>query len=141
MSSVDRVTHLESVTQEEGDEPITEPFVNYLFSELIVWYIVMGLLVVLVSLLPARLEAKADPLRTPAHVKPEWYFLFLYQALKLVPRTLGVLAPVVGVGVLFFLPFIDRNPSIQPRKRPIAIGIGVVGLIVVVALTIWGQYS
>lgn len=135
------MSSLERVTQEEADEPITEPFINYLFSELIVWYIVLALLIVLVSLLPARLEAKADPLRTPAHVKPEWYFLFLYQALKLVPRTLGVLAPIVGLAVLFFLPFIDRNPSIQPRQRPIAIGIGIIGLIVVIGLTIWGQLS
>ncbi|OGO41346.1 MAG: hypothetical protein A2Z04_01810 [Chloroflexi bacterium RBG_16_57_9] len=135
MSSLERVTH------EEADEPITEPFVNYMFSELIVWYIVLALLIVLVSLLPARLEAKADPLRTPPHVKPEWYFLFLYQALKLVPRTLGVVAPAVGVAVLFFLPFIDRNPSTEWRKRLIAITVGIVIIIVVLALTIWGQVS
>jgi len=135
------MSSLERVTQAEADEPVTEPFANYLLSELIVWYIVLALLIVLVSLFPARLEAKADPLRTPPHVKPEWYFLFLYQALKLVPRTLGVLAPVVGIAVLFFLPFLDRNPSTEMRKRPIAVGLGILILIVSIALTIWGQFS
>ncbi len=135
MASLERITH------EEADEPVTKPFINYLLSEVIVWYIVLALLIVLVSLFPARLEAKADPLRTPPHVKPEWYFLFLYQVLKLVPRTVGVLAPVVVVVVLFFLPFIDRNPSIQPRRRPIAIGLGILVLVVSIVLTIWGQLS
>ncbi len=55
---------------------------HYILSEFIAWYAMLGVLVALASLFPADLQAKADPFRTPPDVKPEWYFLFLYQLLK-----------------------------------------------------------
>jgi cytochrome b6-f complex subunit 4 len=66
-------------------------FPDYVLDEMIAWYIALALLIVVASLFPAGLEEQADPLSTPAHIKPEWYFLFLYQALKWVPRIVGVL--------------------------------------------------
>jgi ubiquinol-cytochrome c reductase cytochrome b subunit len=116
-------------------------FPNYLLDEVIAWYVMLAVLIVLASLFPAGLEAPADPLRTPAHTKPEWYFLFLYQGLKLVPRIVGVMAPIVGALVLFLLPFIDRNPHLAPHKRLIAITVGAAILIGIVAFTIWGWLS
>jgi quinol-cytochrome oxidoreductase complex cytochrome b subunit len=91
--------------------------------------------------LPAGLEDPADPLRTPEHSKPEWYFLFLYQALKYVPRIVGISLPILGVVLLLALPLFDRNPYASPRRRPIAILVGVVAIIAIVALTIWGWLS
>lgn len=116
-------------------------FPNYLLDEIIAWYVMLAILIVLASLFPAGLEAPADPLRTPEHTKPEWYFLFLYQGLKLVPRIVGVMAPIVGGLVLLLLPFVDRNPHPSPRKRPVAIAIGVVSLIGIITFTIWGWLS
>ncbi len=116
-------------------------FPNYILDEVIAWYIMLGLLVVLASLFPAGLEDKADALRTPPHVKPEWYFLPLYQVLKLVPRIVGIAIPIVGVVVLFFLPFIDRNPEVQPRKRPLAVALALIIRIAVIVFSIWGQIS
>ena len=109
---------------------------------------ILGILVVLASILPAGLEAKADPLVTPEHVKPEWYFLAVYQLLKVVPaigpitaQLLGVLIPMIAVVVLLFLPFLDRNPAVAKRRRPIAL-IAMFAIIVGLAvLTVWGQYS
>jgi quinol-cytochrome oxidoreductase complex cytochrome b subunit len=101
----------------------------------------LAVLVVLASLAPAGLEEPADPLRTPPHAKPEWYFLFLYQWLKFVPRLVGVITPMLGMLLLLMLPFIDRNPHHASRKRPIATAIGLAALIVVIALTIWGWLS
>ncbi len=60
-------------------------FPNYILDEIIAWYVMLAALIVLASLFPAGLEEPADPLRTPAHTKPEWYFLFLYQGLKVHP--------------------------------------------------------
>jgi quinol-cytochrome oxidoreductase complex cytochrome b subunit len=116
-------------------------FPDYLLDEVIAWYVVLGVLIVLASLFPAGLEAQADPLSTPTHIKPEWYFLFLYQSLKLVPRIVGVLAPGIIVLALLFLPFLDRHPdrSIRARVAPVLIGIAIV--VVVIALTIWGWLS
>jgi ubiquinol-cytochrome c reductase cytochrome b subunit len=127
-------------------EPVQEPlkpfFPHYILDEVIAWAAVLAVLVVLASVLPAGLEDKADPLVTPAHVKPEWYFLAVYQLLKVVPeKTLGILAPIVAVGVLAFLPFIDRNPAVAKRKRPIALFLAVVTIVGLIAFTIWGQVS
>jgi quinol-cytochrome oxidoreductase complex cytochrome b subunit len=116
-------------------------FPNYVLDEVIAWYVMLAVLIVLASLFPAGLEEPADPLHTPEHTKPEWYFLFLYQGLKIVPRIVGVTAPIVGGLVLVLLPFIDRNPHLTPGKRRIAIAIGVISLVGIVAFTIWGWLS
>lgn len=108
-------------------------FPNYVLDEVIAWYILLGLIVVLASLLPVGLEEQADPFKTPPHVKPEWYFLAVYQLLKLVPRTLGVLAPMVGIAILIFFPFLDRNPYRFWRRRPLSM----IGTVIIVALLVW----
>lgn len=116
-------------------------FPNYMLDEVIAWYVMLAVLIVLASLFPAGLEEPADPLHTPEHTKPEWYFLFLYQGLKVVPRIVGVITPIVGALVLLLLPFIDRNPHLASSKRPIAIAIGVLSLVGIIAFTIWGWLS
>ena len=116
-------------------------FPNYILDEIIAWYIMLAALIILASLFPAGLEEAANPLSTPAHTKPEWYFLFLYQGLKVIPRIVGVTLPIVAAAVLFLLPFFDRNPYIAARRRPIAIGLGVISLIGIVTFTIWGRLS
>jgi len=90
---------------------------------------------------PVGLGAPADPMETPAHVKPEWYFLALYQLLKFVPKTAGVLTPLLGLGLLMLWPFIDRRPDASPRVSRIRFA--TVGLFVVllIALTLWGELS
>jgi cytochrome b6-f complex subunit 4 len=129
-------------SQEEENEKKTIPFFpNYLLDEVIAWYVALAALIVLASLFPAGLEAQADPLKTPAHIKPEWYFLFLYQSLKLVSRTVGVLLPGVGVLVLLLVPFLDRGPLRRMRSRKLLIGAVVVIIAAIVALTIWGAVS
>jgi len=126
---------------EQEEEELLPFFPHYLLDEIIAWYVMLGVLVVLASLFPVGLEEQADPLRTPPHIKPEWYFLFLYQALKLVPRTVGILLPMVGVAILFFLPFIDRNPEVAPRKRVVAISLALIVLAAIIGLTVWGAVS
>jgi ubiquinol-cytochrome c reductase cytochrome b subunit len=116
-------------------------FPNYVLDEVIAWYVMLAVLIVLASLFAAGLEEPADPLRTPEHTKPEWYFLFLYQGLKIVPRLVGVLAPIAGAVVLLLLPFIDRNPHRLLAKRPVAIAIGIICVVGIVAFTIWGWLS
>lgn len=131
-----------------GPERLKPFFPHYVLDEVIAWALVLGLLVVLASVLPVGLEAKADPLRTPEHIKPEWYFLAVYQLLKVVPtvgpitaRTMGVLVPMVAFGVLLLLPFIDRNREVAKRRRPIAL-LAMFGTILALAvLTVWGQVS
>jgi len=134
-------------------EPVREPlkpfFPHYILDEVIAWAAVLAVLVVLASVWPAGLEEKADPLSSvivvngvEQHVKPEWYFLAVYQLLKVVPeKTIGILIPIVGVGVLALLPFLDRNPEVAKRKRPIALLLAAVTMAGLVVFTIWGQVS
>lgn len=60
----------------------------------------------------------ADPLKTPAHIAPVWYFTPFYSVLRAVPDKLGgVIAMFGAIAVLFFLPWLDRNPVKSVRYR------------------------
>jgi ubiquinol-cytochrome c reductase cytochrome b subunit len=135
----------------EYPEEDTIPFFpNYIILEVIVSYIVLAALIVLASVLPIGLEEKADPFNTPQHIKPEWYFLWIYQFIKVPPiivgpgvlaNLAGIFIPAVGIVLLMLLPFLDRKPERRPAKRRIAMVVTAVILIVFVALSIWGWYS
>ncbi len=84
----------------------------------------------------------ANPLETPLHIKPEWYFLANYQTLKLVPNEfLGILVQLLAGLFLFFLPFIDRSPERRPLKRPLFTTLATLGVLAYIALAIWGHFS
>ena len=63
---------------------------------------------------------KADPLQTPPHIVPEWYFLPYYAILRAIPDKLGgVVAMLVSILVLFILPWLDTSKVRSARFRPI----------------------
>ena len=63
----------------------------------------------------------ADPLKTPEHIAPVWYFTPYYAILRAVPdKFLGVVAMFAAIAVLFFLPWIDRSPVRSIRYRSTA---------------------
>jgi ubiquinol-cytochrome c reductase cytochrome b subunit len=135
----------------EYPEEETIPFFpNYIILEVIVSYLVLAALIILASVLPVGLEEKADPFNTPQHIKPEWYFLWIYQFIKLPPYLLGpgvlaelagIFIPAIGILLLILLPFLDRKPERRPQKRRLAMTITGLILAVFVALSIWGWYS
>jgi quinol-cytochrome oxidoreductase complex cytochrome b subunit len=90
---------------------------------------------------PLGLEEPADPMNTPLHVKPEWYFLALYQLLKFIPKTIGAMIPVVLLVMLTLWPFIDPKQETNRKKLKIRAGVVAAGMIILIALTIWGQVS
>ena len=62
----------------------------------------------------------ANPLVTPAHIVPEWYFLPFYAILRAVPdKLMGVLFMFGSIGVLFILPWLDRSPIRSGSFRPL----------------------
>jgi ubiquinol-cytochrome c reductase cytochrome b subunit len=135
----------------EYPEKDTIPFFpNYIILEVIVAFMVLAALIVLTTLLPVGLEGKADPFNTPQHIKPEWYFLWIYQFIKVPPMIIGpgVLAELAGIGIpaigivlLILLPFLDRKAERHPRRRKLAMVITFLILAGFVALSIWGRYS
>jgi quinol-cytochrome oxidoreductase complex cytochrome b subunit len=131
----------EELQQARKSEKTLPFFPHYVLGEAIAWYFVLGVLIILASLFPVGLEEPANPLQTPPHIKPEWYFLSVYQFLKQVPRVIGVLAPMAAFPILVFLPFIDRNPAVRPGQRKLAIAAGILALAVISGFTIWGWLS
>ena len=62
----------------------------------------------------------ANPMATPPHIVPEWYFLPYYAILRAIPnKLLGVVAMFGSISILFVLPWIDRSPVRSARFRPI----------------------
>ena len=100
-------------------------FPNFVLRELMAWYVALGLLGALAALFPWGLGVKADPFASaPAGIKPEWYFLFMFQTLKLIPaKILGVDGEMLGIlafglvgAVALLLPFLDRKGPFNTRR-------------------------
>ncbi len=87
----------------------------------------------------APLEAHADPQVTPLHTEAPWYFLWLQGLLKLGdPVWMGVILPGIIFGILFVVPWLDRNPHRLPSKRPAAIVMGIATVVITIVLTYMG---
>ncbi len=128
------------VPQEEKTIPF---FPNHLLTEVrvavLILFIVVGIGIYALHS-PVGLGDPADPMNTPAHTKPEWYFLFLYQILKYVPKSTGALLPFVAVFILVIWPFIDRKTDSKPARRNRFILAAAI-IAAVVALTLIGEFS
>lgn len=62
----------------------------------------------------------ADPLKTPLHIVPEWYFLPFYAVLRSIPNKLGgVIAMNAAIIIMAFLPYLDRSAVRSARYRPV----------------------
>ena len=72
--------------------------------------LVIGGVLFLANLIPAPMGAPADPLKTPAGIKPEWYFLSVYQILKYVPKTVGIILTfLIFPPILMLFPFFYKR--------------------------------
>jgi ubiquinol-cytochrome c reductase cytochrome b subunit/menaquinol-cytochrome c reductase cytochrome b/c subunit len=96
--------------------------------------VVLAVIITLSLVLGAGLNSKANPTTTTYVPRPDWYFFFLFEVLRVIkPPSLAPLAtigvPTIGMIILFLLPFYDRGPERRPEHRPIAM----VTLVVVVA--------
>lgn len=121
-------------------------FPNFLLRELMAWYAALAVLGGLAAYAPWSLGTKADLFASaPAGIKPEWYFLFMFQTLRILPAKFGPipgdLVGLLGFGAAFavwtLLPFIDTGNS--PRRRHFLIGAGVFVVAYVTAMTLIGH--
>ena len=122
---------------------------NFLLRDLIGWILAIGVLAALAALFPWELGEKADAFApAPAGIKPEWYFLFMFQTLKYLPaKILGMDGEVLGIMafnlvalLLFIVPFVDRGS--ENRRRALLFNvIGVLALLYIVAMTIIGYVT
>ena len=121
-----------------------KPFFPYAVAKDSIMAVVVMLAIILMSLtLGAELGPKADPTTTTYVPRPEWYFFFLFELLRvikpaeLVPlATIGV--PTIAMILLFLLPFYDRSPERRPERRPIATAAGIFTIAAMALLTFLG---
>lgn len=115
-------------------------FPDIIFKDAIVALIVFLILVALAVFVGAPLEDRANPADVSYNPRPEWYFLFLFQALKYFPGNLEVLGaiiiPVLVLLAIFAAPFLDRNSKRHPSSRPAATGIAIGSILLLGGLTL-----
>jgi quinol-cytochrome oxidoreductase complex cytochrome b subunit len=121
-----------------------KPFFPYAVMKDSTMALVVVLVIALLSImLGAEQGPKVDPTTTTYTPRPDWYFFFLFEVLRvikpnqLVPlATIGV--PTIGMVVLLLLPFFDRGPERRPERRPIAMTVLLMTVIAMAYLTYAG---
>jgi hypothetical protein len=124
-----------------------KPFFPYAVGKDSLMACVVLLVIIFMSLiLGAELGPKADPTTTSYVPRPEWYFFFLFELLRVIKppelvfiATLGI--PNIAVGLLILLPFYDRGPERRPERRPIAMTCMVLTIVAMTYLTLLGSLA
>lgn len=126
----------------------TQPYIPYFWEELVsqamIFFLFLALIGGLALLWPADLAPRANVLVTPAGIKPEWYFLFMFQTLKLIPskvwiidgEVLGVLGCSLAGLFWLLLPFFENDKA--GRTKAWITGLSVFALVYVVGMTVYG---
>jgi ubiquinol-cytochrome c reductase cytochrome b subunit/menaquinol-cytochrome c reductase cytochrome b/c subunit len=106
--------------------------------------IVLAVIIFLALLFGAELQPKANPTTTTYVPRPDWYFYFLFEVLR-VMRNVPEFTPMATIGVpticmilLFLLPFYDRSPERRIERRPIALAAGITTIAAMAYLTYTG---
>ena len=122
---------------------------NFLLRDLIGWILALGVLAALAAIFPWELGHKADAFApAPEGIKPEWYFLFMFQTLKYLPakilfidgEVVGILAFSLAGLCLFLVPFLNRTPGHTTRKFVFQL-VGIAAIVFIVVMTIVGYLT
>jgi cytochrome b6 len=138
------------VEREPGPKRSMRFMPDFLLRDLFGWTIALGVLAALAALFPWELGEKADPFApAPPNIRPEWYFMSMFQFLRIVPggAVFGVENEVIAilffgvVGALgFFIPFLDRSVA-KTGRSPLFTLLGAVALAFLVGMTAWGYHA
>jgi quinol-cytochrome oxidoreductase complex cytochrome b subunit len=128
-----------------GEAPRRMKFVpNFLLRDMVGWLVALGMLALLAALFPWELGLKADPYApAPAGIRPEWYFAWMFQALRMLPshilglegELVGILGIGVGAALWALVPFLDDPRGVGGRAR-LWTTIGVVAILLISGLTL-----
>jgi quinol---cytochrome c reductase cytochrome c subunit, bacillus type len=130
---------IQRVEREQGDRVHTWP--HLLLEEFIAMAILFAGLLVFSSLINAPLRELANPNLTPNPSKAPWYFLGLQELLRYFhPMVAGIVIPTFILVGLAAVPYVDRNPSIKPGDRKVAITLFTILFMFGAVLTIIGSF-
>ncbi|MBV6459431.1 MAG: Cytochrome b6 [Fimbriimonadaceae bacterium] len=117
-------------------------FPNQLFKDAVVVVVGLGAVFALAAMLPPGLEPMADPAGTDFTPRPEWYFLGLYELLKIMPAGYEIVATLIVPGLvtlgMMFLPWLDRSESRHPAKRSWVMVAGMFVILMIGLMTLKG---
>jgi len=123
-----------------------KPFLYSVAKDSAMACITLGVIILMAILFGAELGPKADPTTTTYTPRPEWYFFFLFELLRVVKppglvfmATVGI--PTICLVLLLLLPFFDRSPVRNPLRRPIAVTAGIATIAAMAYLTILGALA
>jgi mono/diheme cytochrome c family protein len=107
---------------------------------------VLLIVILMAILLGAEIGPKADPTTTTYTPRPEWYFFFLFELLRVVKPPALVFIATIGIPtlclvLLLALPFFDRGPERHPLRRPIATISGIAVIAAMAYLTVLGAVA
>src|SRR5918998_2936761 len=124
-----------------------KPFFPYaILKDSVMAVVTLAVIIVMAIFLGAELGPKADPTTTTYVPRPEWYFFFLFELLRVIkPPELVFLAtigiPTICLILLLLLPFFDRGPERHPFRRPVATLAGVTTIGAMAYLTVLGALA
>jgi menaquinol-cytochrome c reductase cytochrome b/c subunit len=121
-----------------------KPFFPYaVLKDSTMAFIVVAVIAAVSIVLGAELGPKVDPTTTTYVPRPEWYFFFLFELLRVLKppwltpvATIGI--PTIAMVLLLLLPFYDRNSERRPERRPIATTAGILTIVAMAYLTYLG---
>jgi cytochrome b6 len=142
---------VEAERQRTGDPRRSRPFVpGFLLRDGIGWCAALGMLAALAALLPWELGEKADPFApAPAGIRPEWYFCWTFQLLKVLPgHVAGIEGELFGIGVIsvgaalwVLVPFLDHAPGERRRLSDAFTFFGWGSVVFIAVMTIWSYLA
>lgn len=120
-------------------------FPETISRDAIVALLIVAAIFVLATVLPATTQPPADPTSTNYNPRPEWYFLFFFQFLKLFPGYLepvaAAIVPAVALILLILFPLLDKNPDRRIMNRKAMLALGGAMIAVFIALEVGGALS
>ena len=120
-------------------------FPETIARDAVVALVLVAIIFVLATVLPATTQPPADPTSTNYNPRPEWYFLFFFQFLKLFPGYLepvaAALIPAIALILLIVFPLLDKNPDRRFTRRKAMMGLGGAMIVAFLALEVGGAMS
>ncbi len=111
-------------------------FPNFLMRDAAVWAGGLAILLAMVTMFPAGLGPKVNPVMpAPVGIKPEWYFLFVFETLRRFPETIAIGTITLAVLVWLIVPFLDRRAS-RNQKSTFFTLFGAAVLVYMISMTI-----
>ncbi len=111
-------------------------FPDHILTEINIGLFLFYLCCILAIVLPVEVGQKANPLVTPEHIKPEWYFYPMYKWIKMTPEVVGLFFPMFVIAIFIFWPLVDSLIIKLTGSKVLPTIIGVIGMVIVTTLMI-----